>query len=333
MGIKQMGTEKRTQNQIILGSLVWLVLYFTPLENGVLHPIAALLLFALFVVFPLGLSLTHTQSSSIPFTTFTPFKVALFLQPFAALIVAASFFLPKGVISGTFAIAWLPVTLFAAWNGVQTLLQRGIRTAFNHLPETCMSVAQLYLPIGAFWLLASRLGIELLGFSEPIILLTAIHFHFAGFAAPVLAGLVGKEMVKSEKLSWVWKIYGGVAVIVMLGLALVAVGITFSPMVEAVAGAILALGYTGLALITLGRVLPRANGIFPRLFLGISSLSAVVTMFAAAGFALRTFNLFPALSIPQMVAIHGWGNAIGFVFFGLLGWRLNQKSTNLMVDF
>jgi hypothetical protein len=116
-----------------------------------------------------------------------------------------------------------------------------------------------------------------------------------------------------------------IAWIVILGPGLVAVGITFSPMIEAIAGAILALGYTGLALITLGR-LQIVEGTLPRVLLGISSLSAVVTMFAAAGFALRTFDLFPFLSIPQMVAVHGWGNAIGFVLCGFLGWKLNQKS-------
>jgi hypothetical protein len=323
-----MGVEKRTRNQIILGSLVWMALYFTPIENGILHPIAALLLFALFVIFSLGLSLTKTGSSPP-----IPFKVALFLQPFAAFIVATSFFLPKGVISGTFAIAWLPLTLFAAWNGAQTLFQRGVRTAFAHLPETSMSVAQLYLPIGAVWLLASRLGIQPLGFNEPIILLTAIHFHFAGFAAPILAGLVGREIYNAPRSKSLNTVYQIAATIVLLGPALVAIGITFSPLVEAIAGALLAMGYTGLALITLGYVFRQVHGILPRVFLGISSVSAVVTMFAAAGFALRIFNLFPFLSIPQMVAVHGWGNAIGFVFCGLLGWGLNQKSTLRQVDF
>ncbi|NJN44183.1 MAG: YndJ family transporter [Anaerolineae bacterium] len=101
------------------------------------------------------------------------------------------------------------------------------------------------------WLLASRLGANPLGFTEPIILLTAIHFHFAGFAAPIIAGLVGRELAKPKSFgretSWISMGYPIVAVIIILGPTLVAVGITFSPIMEAVAGVALAVGYTGLA--------------------------------------------------------------------------------------
>ncbi|NJN44182.1 MAG: YndJ family transporter [Anaerolineae bacterium] len=69
------------------------------------------------------------------------------------------------------------------------------------------------------------------------------------------------------------------------------------------------------------------------MFLGISSLSAIVTMVAASGYALRTFDLIPSLSIPAMVAVHGWGNAMGFVLCGLIGWGLSQKSAALAADF
>lgn len=312
----------RGYKQLIINGGIWGIFLFSPLETGILKPIAALLLLALLVIFPLGLSLTRSPASSN--TVSIPFKVALFLQPFGAVIAAVSFFLPKGVLAGTFAIAWLPVTLFAAWNGLLIVKATGFRKLIENPAELCFGIAQFYVPIGALWLLASRLGMEPLGFSEPIILLTAIHFHFAGFAAPILAGLVGRQLNQHpHKLTQ--NVYFLIAVIVMLGPALVAVGITFSPAVEALAGAVLALGYTGLALITLGMGLRPGNG-FARVFLAISALSAVVTMFAAAAYALRTFNLLPFLSIPQMVAVHGWGNAVGFVFCGLLGWGLNQKS-------
>lgn len=314
----------RGYRQLLINGVIWGIFLFSPLEAGILKPIAALLLLALLVIFPLGLSLTRNPISSN--TVPIPFKVALFLQPFGAVIAAVSFFLPKGVLAGTFAIAWLPVTLFAAWNGLLTLRARGVRMLIQNPAELCFVIAQLYVPIGAIWLLASRLGMEPLGFTEPIILLTAIHFHFAGFAAPILAGLVGRQL--NQENNKFLHLYSEIAIIVMLGPALVAIGITFSPVVEAIAGTVLALGYTGLALITVGIGLRQANGV-ARVFLAVSALSAVVTMFAAAAYALRTFNLLPFLSIPQMVAIHGWGNAVGFVFCGLIGWGLNQKSATM----
>lgn len=316
------GLRRRVWIQILAGALIWGVFIFQPLENSVLQPIAGLVLLAFFVVFPLGLLLAAPGIPAIPY------KVALFLQPFAAFIAAISFFMPKGVISATFAIAWLPVTLFAAWNGLQTTQKKGIRNLLQNPAELSFVIAQCYVPIGAIWFVASRLGTGLMGFSEPIILLTAVHFHFAGFAAPILAGLVGRHIHPTNKPTnqLLLNFYVIVAFIVMLGPALVAVGITFSPVVEALAGAVLAFGYTGLALIMLGRVLWQVNGGLTRILLGISALSALVTMGAAAAYALRTFDLFPFLSIPQMVAVHGWGNAVGFVFCGLLGWGLKRKS-------
>ena len=45
----------------------------------------------------------------------------------------------------------------------------------------------VYLTVGATWLVASRLGLEPVGIGEPIVELTAVHFHYAGFAAALLA--------------------------------------------------------------------------------------------------------------------------------------------------
>ena len=334
-----MGIEKRVRFQILTGGLIWVALLFSSIETGIQRQLAWVVLLAVLVIFPLGLSLAN-NFSSLPAI---PYQVALFLHPFAAGIVAISYFLPKGILAVSFAIVLLPFTFFAAWIGILRVQKQGWRAILKTPSEICFAFAPLYLPVGAFWLLMARLGMEPLGFTEPIVSLTAIHFHFAGFAAPVLCGLVGREILypapsnvdfrKSREtsfpspkpLSAAGKAYWLITGIVISGPALVAVGITFSPLIEAIVGAILALGYTGLALLTLGH-LRVVQGTLARVLLGISSLSAMVTMVAAAGFALRTFDLFPFLSIPQMVVVHGWGNAIGFVLCGFMGWMLNQKS-------
>ncbi|NJN44184.1 MAG: YndJ family transporter [Anaerolineae bacterium] len=147
-----MFNSKQIRSQITVGGLIWLALVFTSLEKGILHAIALLLMLALLIIFPIAFAITREFGKPHSLPT----KVALFLQPFAAIIVAISFFLPIGVISGTFAIAWLPVTLFAAWNGAQSLFRRGWRSVFKHLPETCISIAQIYLPIRSD--LATRLA-------------------------------------------------------------------------------------------------------------------------------------------------------------------------------
>jgi hypothetical protein len=308
--------EKRAKIQALIGCFVWIALLFSPIESGVLRQITWLLLLAILVIFPLGFSLAGKHPS-------IPYQVALFLQPFTAAIVVMAYFLPRGVLSGTFAIVWLPLTLFAAGHGVIQLRKRGWRASFAYPAETCLALAPLYLPIGAAWLFAARLGIEPLGFTEPVISLTAVHFHYAGFAAPILCGLAGYHQ-KEAMRNWRQSMFRVIAIIVILGPAFVAAGLTLSYQVEALAGVVLAFGYTGVALIMLWHVMTHANGVFARVFLGISSLTAIVTMFLAAGFALRETGLFPSLTIPQMVTVHGWGNAIGFVLCGLLGWVLNR---------
>jgi len=58
-------------------------------------------------------------------------------------------------------------------------LERFIRTRLQAFPEFCFALGEGYAFVGALWLAASRTGMQLFGFREPIVLLTAIHFHYA----------------------------------------------------------------------------------------------------------------------------------------------------------
>ena len=86
-----------------------------------------------------------------------------------------------------------------------------------------MEAGLLYLSVGGIWLVLFRLGETPLALGEPIILLTAVHFHYAGFAASVLAGATGRALPSA----------GGLFRIVALGVTggtfLVAVGFLLSP--------------------------------------------------------------------------------------------------------
>jgi len=48
-------------------------------------------------------------------------------------------------------------------------------------------MARIDLAVGGAWLVASRLGMRPMGIQEPIVLLTAVHFHYAGFATATIA--------------------------------------------------------------------------------------------------------------------------------------------------
>jgi hypothetical protein len=72
--------------------------------------------------------------------------------------------------------------------------------------ELCLHAALVYWPVGCLWLVISRAGVNPLGFSDDIVLLTAVHFHYAGFAALTMLGMTGrfaKGMVYRET-TWRW---------------------------------------------------------------------------------------------------------------------------------
>ncbi len=304
--------------RVLFGGVLWGVLCLFPLGTGILNEIARVLLFVMLVLLPLGIPLVEPNEAAQS----NMYKTARFLHPVAGLIAGASFLFPPGVIAGTLAIAWLPFCGFLTWHGVERLRRRGVRASLKTLDEFCIDAALIYLPVGAIWLWASRMGIRLMGFEEPIVLLTAIHFHFAGFAAPLLAGLAGRHLRQAGRMGYFFVAAG----VIILGPALVALGITLSRAVEVVSAVLLAAGYLGLAGLVLVRVLRAVPGITARILLALSALSVVVTMFAATGFAYGNFSGAFTITIPTMVNVHGWTNALGFVGCGFLGWTINQRA-------
>ena len=69
----------------------------------------------------------------------------------------------------------------------------GVLTLHPGWPEAMLLLAGLvYLAVGGVWTVIARAGLRPLGFPDLIVLLTAVHFHYAGFALPVLAGLVAR---------------------------------------------------------------------------------------------------------------------------------------------
>jgi hypothetical protein len=211
----------------------------------------------------------------------------------AAALAAASFLFDKGVFAAALAAPWFLFTCALVF-----LLQKSWQERC-HLSRQAVwgfRFALLYLPIGGTWLVISRSGFEPLGFAEPIILLTAVHFHFAGFVGPILTGL-------AKPPRWI-------QVGVIACPSLLAVGITLSPAIELVAalGLALSLGLTGLWQLRERSFLLR-----------ISSVSAMAGMVFAGLYAFRL------VEIPTMAAWHGTTMALGFGVCGLLGRLRNAE--------
>jgi len=172
-----------------------------------------------------------------------------------------------------------------------------------------------YPAVGAGWWLAARQGWTPLSFAEPILSLTAAHFHHAALTPLAAAILLSRQ--------------GGSRALTLALCALpplVGLGIAFSPALElaaavSFAGALVALSIHQLAYSR--RVFarsPLAGGL-----LGAGALFLVAGMALAAWYAVGQYTGLDAPSIPTMVQTHAVLNGGGFGATTLLGWCIASR--------
>jgi len=283
-----------------------------------LSTIELLFLLAPLVVVPLGLELFARfgdgQENSLPI------GIARWIQLPAALCAVASFWFARGVVAAILALPWFCFGCFLGLFGLSRLFRGG----FKSLKTSCAIVSFLYLPIGCAWMVASRKGLTPMSFQEPIVLLTAVHFHFAGFTAPLLtqaaATTVEKAAVPAQRLFKV------VAAGVLAGPGLLAAGFVIGPHLKLAAALLLAGSEIGLALFFLAAV----RTIRPRLaqvFVTLSAASVLFAMVLAGVWAVGEFPLQPFVHLDEMARLHGTANALGFTLCGLLGWTLSARGS------
>lgn len=223
-----------------VGSVVWLALVAGALGGAVpLSPVALYVAFATLVLVPLGIGLlgsAHGPAGVAGGTrappAATPYRIAVVGQFPAALAVAAALAAPQGTLGATaLVVPWLAVTGAIALVGLRRLAVRGI----GPLPELAVDAACLYVPVAAVFLLFHAAGIGL-RFAPIIVLLTGVHFHYAGFVLPLVVGLVGRR-VATDDGGFAPTVAGrgaaAVTLVVVAGIGLIAVGIAFSPLPEA----------------------------------------------------------------------------------------------------
>ena len=140
-----------------------------------------------------------------------------------------------------------------------------------------------------------------------------------GFALAVVMGLSGRVTPGG------W--YRPLALVVFDGPALIAIGISFSPLVGVFAVGVFTLGVTLLAGYLLVRVLPTRPRRQAAMF-AVSALALPGSMVLALGYGLAAYTGSSPLGLPigQMVAVHGSLNAFGFAVCGLVGWRLARPT-------
>ena len=191
------------------------------------------------------------------------------------------------------------------------------------LPELAIDVGLLFLPAAAIWLLASRAAMPLAGFQEPVVTFTAAHFHFAGFAAPIILGGVGRMLGATTNL------YRVATIAVCAGVPLTAIGIATNHTIEQISAVTVASGMLCASVVLIFVASRRAASLLARMLFIVSGGSLLLTMALAATFALtssagRGSSLQGAVSVQTMIDFHGAMNAIAFACSALAALTLQQ---------
>jgi hypothetical protein len=271
-----------------------------------------LFLLAPVVVVPLGLRL-------VPLTgrfAIRLVKTARFAQPIGAVGAVASFLVPAGWISGLLAAVWLAACGLAGLAGLAELLEARSINPSHLLPAAALG----FLTFGAAWLVVYRSGIDL-GFGPTVAELTAVHFHYAGFAATTMSALtLGALSGSAGRAERVAQVAGLLAV---LGTPITAAGFATGVQILTVIGPILlASGVLATAALTAFVVAPRMRSQAARWLLTISAAGVVLPMLLGVDYAASRVFPVPALDLRAMALIHGDLNALVFVLIGFVGWML-----------
>jgi len=292
------------------GVVVWLItLLLTTSDSELAEMVHKVVLFAIFVIVPLGLSVVAPNDQSRS----KLYKFIVFAQPIAAFITLTSFFFEKGLRSAALAAAWLILNALIALFGLVRLTSRRI----HPLEELSIDAGLLYLPVAGLWLVIYRLGVQPFGYGEMIILLTAVHFHFAGFATPIIAGMSGRVLAGRN---YPQRVFAAVVLAIVVAMPLVAAGITFSPWIGLAGALLLTVGVVLLAVLTLVWVRPVITAARWRALLVIGAISSCAAMVLACLYAYSLATKMLIITIPGMALTHGLLNAFGFVTCSLIAW-------------
>ncbi len=233
------------------------------------------------------------------------------------LLFATAYHFPKGIYSSLFILPWLIYSLIFLFKK----LNEAILLKKNKLHEYVELAAYLYLPVGIIWAAIDRLDIPFLGYDPTIILLTGVHFHYAGFILP----LVTSWLVET-KVSIIYKL---TAIGIIIGIPLVALGISSSHFnwpvwIEVLSVSIMTLSGTLVGILHL-RLGIRTKNWIQKMCFAVGGLALIAGMSLAFCYGWRHVFIIETLTIPWMYAVHGTCNAVGFAAPVLIGWKLKGK--------
>jgi hypothetical protein len=220
---------------------------------------------------------------------------------------AVALWLPRGVIATSLSTVYAVTALGLAAYGV-------LRVAAPSARGLAMLAATTSPSVAAASLVAERAGYPLFGFQSRTLSLTVAHFHFAGFAAALVAGLVCVSTSDSLRARVA-------ALCVPGGTAVVLVGFFIADAVQLAGAAVLTAGLWLAAFVVWRDVFPGVTDRLTRVLLGISAAVLVPSLLLALAWALGRAAHLPHPSVDWMIATHGVANAVGFGLCAMLAWR------------
>lgn len=278
------------------------------------------------VIAPLGMELGRRLTSPLPAQTAREewgtrlFLIARVLQPAAAVCGVVALLLPPGRVAGVLACGWMLVCLLMGGAGIVDLFSSWFDTAARLFHMTFF-IARIDLVVGGSWLVASRLGLRPMGIQEPIGLLTAVHFHFAGFATAMIAAAMLRFSRGHAHEVWLKRI-----VPFVIGMPyVVAIGFVVSPWLKTAAAALFSASVAALAILLRGYG-RRTQESAARVLLQVAAVAVFAGMVLSTVYAIADFLGSDVLTIPQMARTHGILNGVGFCIAGLLGWIVEGEN-------
>ncbi|MGW4893248.1 YndJ family protein [Kitasatospora sp. NPDC004240] len=230
--------------------------------------------------------------------------------PLAAVPGALSLWLPRGALAAGCATLYALGTLaVAAHAPVRLLRERSLAPR-----EIAVLTALASPPVAGIALVAERSGHRLLGFDLDILALTVPHFHYAGFTAALVAGLVCRAAPDRAEARWA-------ALSVPCGTLLVLAGYFTGDWVELAGAVVLTAGMWLVGLLGWRDLRTRTPDRGTATLLAVSSAVLAATMLLALWWALGEASGIPHPTLSWMAATHGVGNALGFALCSLLAWR------------
>ena len=224
----------------------------------------------------------------------------------AALPLCIAFAVPPGPVAAALSAPWVVLAVAALGATVRDVIPRlrGLLRPTG-VPELGSATAVGFLAVGATFLAIDRLGLQPMGFSPVIILLTAVHFHFAGFGLLTVASHLARSRAWTRL-----PVVGLIAGIPITSLGFVAESLWISAL-----GAVI-VGGSGLG-VGLGLLGVASGRRFDRVAWRLAGFSLLIAM--PLGIAWSVALIFGAALLPldAMVRTHGVLNALAVTLVAL----------------